>query len=206
MYLWSSTSSLQPPILLRSSNISGNAAIGTTEAPLLVAKIPDAEVNGKPIVQHVAAGEEFSLVVTESGRLFSWGSGTFGQVSILPNNLLPCTNRTHTHSWDWVIKATEASWCRFLNQRRAGDEASVHTANRSIPTVRVSSRTAMKRNVHPTLCSGLSYGQNVLLNTLRSHWDQFNPSSILTKCAHYQNWAAAAVVCLRRFLIRSCDR
>lgn len=41
---------------------------------------------------------------------------------------------------------------------------------------------------------GLSYGQNILENTLRSHWDQFNPSAILAKCIHYKNWTAASVV------------
>jgi hypothetical protein len=56
---------------------------GTTEAPLLVSAIPGGGhemAKGKPMVKHAAAGEDFALVVTENGLLYSWGSGAFGQV------------------------------------------------------------------------------------------------------------------------------
>ncbi len=59
------------------------AASGTTEAPLLVSAIPDGQdAKSKPVVKHAAAGEEFTLVVTENGLLYSWGSGAFGQVRL----------------------------------------------------------------------------------------------------------------------------
>jgi hypothetical protein len=61
----------------------------------------------------------------------------------------------------------------------------------------VSEHRVRALNVACELVPGLTYGQNVLENTLRSHWEQFNPSIILTKCAHHQNWVAAAVVRLR---------
>lgn len=66
--------------------------MGTTEAPLLVSKVSDGQ--GKTMFRHVAAGDEFGLVVDENGQLYSWGSGTFGQVLLL-SPLLSSASRTH---------------------------------------------------------------------------------------------------------------
>lgn len=157
VYVWSSTGSLQPPLLLRGSGLSTAAASGTTEAPLLVSAIPDGQdAKSKPVVKHAAAGEEFTLVVTENGLLYSWGSGAFGQLGLGDQG-----DRAE------IVQVAKSEESRRRSVSPYGD--SLHS-NR------------------------LTYGQNVLENTLRSHWEQFNSSTILTKCAHYQNWVAAAVV------------
>jgi len=51
---------------------------GTADTPMLVPPAP--EGSSKPVVRHTAAGEDFTLMATEAGNLYSWGSGTFGQV------------------------------------------------------------------------------------------------------------------------------
>jgi alpha-tubulin suppressor-like RCC1 family protein len=109
---------------------------GTTEAPLLVSAIPGGGhemAKGKPMVKHAAAGEDFALVVTENGLLYSWGSGAFGQVRAHALSSRCHITRPHPHecarvhagecSWASGIRAIVPSWCRWPSRRRVAAEA-----------------------------------------------------------------------------------
>jgi len=148
VYIWSSTGSIHSTLLLQ--NESG----GTADTPMLVPPAP--EGSSKPVVRHTAAGEDFTLMATEAGNLYSWGSGTFGQLGV--GDQVDRTEIAH-------VSKSEESQRRSITAQ--GDALHSHRSR---------------------------YGPNVLENTLRSHWGQFNPSIILTKCHYYQDWVAAAVI------------
>eukprot|EP01087_Luapelamoeba_hula_P006210 TRINITY_DN1629_c0_g2_i2.p1 TRINITY_DN1629_c0_g2~~TRINITY_DN1629_c0_g2_i2.p1 ORF type:complete len:1654 (-),score=167.20 TRINITY_DN1629_c0_g2_i2:56-4594(-) len=120
-------------------------------------------------ITHVACGEEFTIALSKTGGVYSWGMGSYGQLGL--------------------------GDARDRYEPELIDFSSLPIPSTPVSSFGISSPVPSPSILHLPLEPAIEdYGQQKLERTLQEQYPKYCPTRILALCKTFQNWPAAAVV------------